>query len=240
MQDDLRPNLGRSWVEKILENELWMRLVKVLGVILLSCGIVLWLWFSSNENRIDDFGTGKATNSKPTNSKENSIDAEIAKQTKSTANVNNAKTEIAVHLTGQVNKPGLYYLQFGERVNDVVEKAGGFSSNADVQKVNLASLLADGQYLYIPSVEENAPRPASQTPSGGGSSNGETQPGSLININFADAEELEKITGVGPSTAKNILKYRDENGPFTSIEDIENVTGIGEAKFASMESEITV
>ena len=62
----------------------------------------------------------------------------------------------------------------------------------------------------------------------------------MININFADAEELEKITGVGPSTAKNILKYRDENGPFTSIEDIENVTGIGEAKFASMESEITV
>lgn len=127
---------------------------------------------------------------------------------------------ITVYITGEVNDPqSTIILPFGSRVEDVVEQAGGFTDDANLDLVNLAGIVRDGDQIHVPSlfVEEVSEEIAVPTPSGG----------EVIFINSATLDELQTLPGIGASTAQAILDYRDENGAFASLEDLDNVPGIG-------------
>ena len=150
---------------------------------------------------------------------------------------------IEVHVIGAVLRPGLYIFAEGSRVQDAVTAAGGLSSDADLNALNLAAKLEDGQQLNVPSRAGAAPPGAAPTsgfrvlPSTEATA---TPAGDLLNINTASAEELAALPGIGPTTAQRIVDYRTANGPFARIEDLLNVAGIGPATFDNIQALITV
>jgi competence protein ComEA len=138
--------------------------------------------------------------------------------------------ELAVYVTGAVANPGVYYLPEESRAQDALEAAGGPAANADLDRVNLAQRLHDGDQIYFPEIgEENPPI------TGVSGSNDD-----LININTASAAELETLPGIGPVLAGAIVDHREANGPFSTIEELTNVRGIGQAVFGQIEELVTV
>lgn len=126
---------------------------------------------------------------------------------------------LTVYVVGEVAHPeSLVTVPQGSRVQDAIDAAGGATGNADLSRVNLGQQLNDGDYVYVPPLEGDA----IQTPT-------PNRP-SLIHVNSASAGELATLPGIGPSLADAIVTYRDENGPFTSLDDLDAVPGIGPAK----------
>ena len=137
---------------------------------------------------------------------------------------------IMVHITGQVYNPGLVQLESGSRVIDVVNKAGGLTSEADLDRINLARKVADEEKIYIPRIGEDIDenKEEIQTVQDSGSEEGNS--GGKININTASKEEIMTLPGIGEVLATRIIEYR-ENNKFATIEDIKNVSGIAQRKF---------
>ena len=130
---------------------------------------------------------------------------------------------LRIHITGAVLEPGVYTLPPDSIVKDALQAAGGSLPNADVENINLAAPLLDGQQIYIASYQEATSTPETSTSS-------ISTPSSRMNINTADAPELEYLPGIGPSLAQKIIEYRRDHGPFSSIDDLLMVPGIGPAK----------
>lgn len=150
---------------------------------------------------------------------------------------------IYVDVKGAVKKPGVYQLEPSSRVFDAVEKAGGLDQKADEKRINFAKKLEDGMVVYIPSVGEKMETTAAffeNTAEGQNLSTPSNESKQLININTAAKEELQNLTGIGPSKAEAIIAYREENGPFQKPEDLLEVSGIGEKTFEKIKNEITV
>ena len=153
---------------------------------------------------------------------------------------NNAKEEtngqVAVYVSGAVKNPGVYYLEEGSRIIDAVGKAGGMCKDANTNAINLAEVIQDGTQIYIPTIDESSNSSASTTTSSG-SVSGST---SLVNINSADATELQTLPGIGEVTAQKIISDRESNGAFSSKEDLKRVSGIGDSKYAALEDLICI
>ncbi|MBQ3795790.1 MAG: helix-hairpin-helix domain-containing protein [Butyrivibrio sp.] len=161
--------------------------------------------------------------------------------------------KICVYVCGAVNSPGVYELEEGSRVIDAVTKAGGLLSEADETYVNLAAVLEDGVKLVIPSKEEIAKAQSGQSAepvnTGGddiiskslyGFDSAASDGKGLVNINTASSEELKSLPGIGEGIAGRIVRYRDENGRFSCIEDIMKISGIKEKLFDKIKDSITV
>jgi competence protein ComEA len=142
------------------------------------------------------------------------------------------KTTITVHVAGFVLSPGLVELAQDARVADAVAAAGGLRPGADTSAVNLAAPLRDGEQIVIPGSSDQGGLP------GPGAS--ATDRDGRVRINQANVAELETLPGVGPVLAQRILEFRDEHGPFQTIEDLLDVPGIGEAKLASLREHLIV
>ncbi|MGM9987680.1 MAG: helix-hairpin-helix domain-containing protein [Bacillaceae bacterium] len=142
--------------------------------------------------------------------------------------------EIYVDIKGAVNKVGVYAFEQGERVKDAVEKAGGFRDDANLKSVNLAQLLEDEMVLYIPKNGEETDEEIAIEGVGSTSKDGK------INVNKADSNELQTIPGIGPSKAGEIIAYREQNGPFKTVEDLQNVSGIGEKTVEKLKQYVIV
>ena len=154
---------------------------------------------------------------------------------------------IVVHVAGAVADPGVYELSAEARVDDAIGLAGGPSADADLDAVNLAETLADGQRLYVPivgSVDHSSMPVLSPTGSQVGSSepadDRSTLPAGPIDLNRAGGDELEQLPGVGPATAQAIIDDRERNGPFVNVDDLERVPGVGPAKLAALRDLVTV
>jgi competence protein ComEA len=141
--------------------------------------------------------------------------------------------ELYVHVAGAVARPGLYRVRVGSRVADVLDAAGGPTGDGDVHQLNLATKVDDGQRVYVPRVGE--PPPAASD-SGGGAG----EAAGPLDLNTATQAQLEELPGVGPSTAKAILDYREKNGRFRAVEELLDVRGIGPAKFSEIEPLVKV
>jgi competence protein ComEA len=143
---------------------------------------------------------------------------------------------VFVHVAGAVRRPGLYELPGGGRVADALAAAGGAVPRADLDLLNLAAPLADGMKIDVPARGGSAPPAAAGTvaPAAG------TGAPPAVSLNSAGAVELETIPGVGPVTAAAILAYRDEAGPFTSVEQLMEVSGIGPATLESIRPYVTL
>jgi competence protein ComEA len=131
---------------------------------------------------------------------------------------------LSVHISGAVAEPGVYDLPPGSIVQEAVTEAGGLLDEANLDLVNLAARLEDGQQVHVPRIQptelssgeqfEAIPAPYNER----------------VNINTATAPELEQLPGIGPALAQSLIEYRQANGPFQSIDDLINVPGIGPAK----------
>lgn len=149
---------------------------------------------------------------------------------------------IAVHVIGAVPRPGLYKFSEGARVQDAIDAAGGMLAEGNADALNLAALLEDGQQLDIPYKDGSEPINDTSTfdlPSSATDTSTDNSDEDLVNINSASSDELEALPGIGPTTAQKIIDYRNENGPFSTIEDIMNVSGIGPATFDEIKDLIT-
>lgn len=133
---------------------------------------------------------------------------------------------IYVDIKGEIKNPGVYKLEIGSRVFQLVSMAGGYKEDADTNTLNLSKFLKDEQVIYIPSFMEQYPIIKGDD----SNTEGETK----IDINNAPMAMLETLPGVGPSTAKAIIDYIEENSYFNSIEEIKNVPGIGDSTFEAI------
>jgi len=149
-------------------------------------------------------------------------------------------TLLVVHVAGAVASPGVFELTPLARVIDAVTIAGGPTADADLDGLNLAAPLADGQRVYVPHAGEVDP---AAVPSGGPAApaeSGDDAHHGPVNVNTATAAELESLPGVGPATAAAIVDERTRNGPFASVDDLERVPGIGPAKLAALRGQVTL
>lgn len=157
---------------------------------------------------------------------------------------------VTVHVAGAVLRPGVVTLASGSRAIDAIDAAGGLAPGADADRINLAAPLVDGVRLVVPLIgqpaaAEVAPqRPAGTSTGAPGStsSSGSAPVGPVgpVDLNTADATQLDALPGVGPSTAAAIIAYRDEHGPFTSIDGLLDVRGIGDAKLDGLRDLVTI
>ena len=149
--------------------------------------------------------------------------------------------EIIVHITGEVNKPGIVILNKNSRIADAINKAGGATKEADLNQINLAYILEDGQKIYIPNKNEKIDEDEYITEGNGNNiGNNSQKEGEKVNINEAMQTELEELPGIGPSLASRIIEYREQNGDFKKIEELQNVKGIGDAKYNDIKDKVTV
>lgn len=153
---------------------------------------------------------------------------------------------IIVHITGEVKNAGIIELPEESRIADAIEQAGGVTEEADLDQVNLAFVLSDGQKIYIPNKKEreaNEEKAYITAESGNNVIIKDKVEGGKkqkVNINEAKQEDFEELPGIGPSIAKKIIEYREQNGKFTSIDELQEVKGIGEAKFENIKEYIMV
>ncbi|MBN2220942.1 MAG: helix-hairpin-helix domain-containing protein [Vallitaleaceae bacterium] len=165
-------------------------------------------------------------------------------QTNAVVSIEKSEVELYIHLCGAVKKAGVYKGKQGDRVCDLLEKAGGFSEEASTDYVNLAREVVDGEKIYIPTLLEvkEAKEAGSESPMlMDTQAEVELSPTkvTLVNINTASKAELMSLSGIGEAKALAIMEYR-ENNRFERIEDIKKVVGIKEAVFSSVKDKICV
>lgn len=140
---------------------------------------------------------------------------------------------VRCHVVGAVNNPGVYTLPPAARVQDAISAAGGPGEDADLEQVNLATIVQDQQQIIIPA------QGAAADPSTTGTDQEKDAP-AIIDINTADNEMLQTLPGIGPALSARIIDYRNANGPFETIEDLLAVKGIGEKTLEKLRPWITI
>ncbi len=237
----------------------------ILSIIIIIIAIIMFI-FSPKEEEFDlnqivqqsqeDGQTFTNENGKKLDSQDNSVfskDNQINNSQIKNQNLNNEgiiqqeDNKIIVHITGEVKKTGILILEDGARIADAIKAAGGETKQADLDEVNLAYELQDGQKIYIPNKndkKENTQKEYITSESGNNvvkQGNNDSQGGNKkVNINEATQTELENLPGIGPSIASRIIEYREQNGKFQKIEDLQNVKGIGDAKYANIKDYVIV
>lgn len=143
--------------------------------------------------------------------------------------------KVTIDIAGEVIKPGVYELNNGDRIIDILVMAGGLGANADrdwVEKnLNQAEKLVDGQKIYIPKVGEEIKIDSKVLG---------TSESKIIRLNTATIDDLDKLTGIGPAIAGRIIDYREKNGGFKDINELKLVSGIGDKLFEKIKDEIAL
>lgn len=168
----------------------------------------------------------------------------------------NKEDRFQVDIKGAINKPGIYSLKEGSRVIDVIESAGGLTSNADTSVINLSKKISDEMVIIIYTkeevgafkevkkeeaiVQEKCHQKDENALINDACITEDKKSNTKISINNAPLEELMTINGIGETKAKEIIAYREQNGPFQTIEDLTKVPGIGESTFAKIKEDITL
>lgn len=135
--------------------------------------------------------------------------------------------DLVVDVTGAVRRPGVYRMPSGSRVDDAVMRAGGPEPRAELEAVNLAARLADGQQVVVPE----------RVPGGAVGATAASEDGP-ISLGTATVEQLEEVEGIGPVTAEAIVEFRDEHGGLSSIEQLDQVPGIGPATMEALRARL--
>ncbi|OII01281.1 ComEA family DNA-binding protein [Curtobacterium sp. MCBA15_005] len=162
---------------------------------------------------------------------------------------------VVVHVLGAVRRSGVVELPASSRVGDALERAGGATDDADLDRLNLARVLTDGERLYVPRVGQQdvpealgpmadgaaaGPTAGAGAGSGGGTAGTGGEESAVVDLNTADQAALETLPGIGPGLAGRIIAWRDEHGRFAAVEDLLDVSGIGDVRFAELRDRVRV
>ena len=194
-----------------------------LPVTVMAALLIFWIGGDGDKQEIEEVNSVS-----PEVNIEQSIEYESQNQI-----ATNSAIDIYVDIGGCVNNPGVYKIVAGTRLFQVIEKAGGLTEDADLDSINQAEEVYDGQKILI--FPKNA-----EDDIGNMQMSSDIDLSGKININNADASKLQEIPGVGPVTSQSIIDYRESIGRFKSIEEIKNVSGIGEKTFEKLKEHITV
>ncbi|MGJ3196202.1 helix-hairpin-helix domain-containing protein [Peribacillus frigoritolerans] len=167
-----------------------------------------------------------------------------AKEAEMEQSVNESAAEpeiIKVDVKGAVKSPGIFTAQAGDRVIDLISSAGGFTEKADTDKVNFAQIIEDQMVIYVPEIGEEDKGNLENIQVGtSGDAVTKGTSGGLVNLNTATQEDLQTLTGIGPSKADAILEYRETVGKFKEVDELKQVTGIGDKTFERLRDSISV
>lgn len=195
--------------------------IKIVAVPVLVIAAVLFFWLNSGSDEIKiDEGNSSA------------IEEDGVFQQE----VNSTQSHLYVDIGGEVMKLGVYEVSDGTRLFEVIDKAGGLTEDADIDGINRAETVQDGQKIMIGRHGENPDENRDSYSANNVTDSGEGK----VNINTADAAALQTIPGIGPSKADRIIEYRESEGKFNEIDDIKNISGIGNKTFESIKEYITV
>ncbi|MHC0035844.1 helix-hairpin-helix domain-containing protein [Pseudoneobacillus sp. C159] len=195
----------------------WLNVHKVKFIAIITIIIVALLIFYNTKQTDLVIGEANPLTLEPIHTEENRKEIE--------------STIIMVDIKGAVKGPGVYQAVEGERVIDLINKAGGFASGADQNQVNLSERVVDEMVIFVPIVGEKDVGLTLGTTS---------EQSKFVNINKATENELETLPGIGPAKAKAIIEYRETNGVFKTIEDLKKISGIGEKTFEKLAPFISV
>ncbi|HEL2040806.1 TPA: helix-hairpin-helix domain-containing protein [Streptococcus suis] len=215
----------KTYIEMLKEYKWQIALPAVAGL-LMATFLIFSQPAKSDQTGLTDFPQTEQTSSGQEQTEE--ISTEVSEE----------PSQLVVDVKGAVDKPGLYTLEAGARVNDAVEAAGGLTSQADPKSINLAQKLSDEEVVYVASKDENISVVASTTASSAMSQ--EEKNTSLVNLNTATEADLQTISGIGAKRATDIIAYREANGGFKSVDDLNNVSGIGDKTMESIRPYVTV
>jgi len=206
-----------------LSNQEKIAIILLLVLIIIGAGIVL----NKNINREDNFIVNSASDISENNPV---VQIEIS--------------PVIIHIAGAVKNPGVYQFKPTDRVVDAVKIAGGATEEANLDLINLAALLKDGQKIIIPYKTYNETEEVNNTNTynhaASVTSSSPVSTSTKININTANATMLQTLSGIGPVLSERIIEYRNQNGLFGAIDDIKDVSGIGEKKFEGIKDLICV
>lgn len=144
---------------------------------------------------------------------------------------------VVAHAAGAVARPGVYRLAAGSRVADLLDAAGGPTPEADLDRLNLAALLVDGQQVFVPLPDEAVPAVG---PPRAGAGPGAGATAGPVDLNAATLDDLDDLPGVGPATAQAIVDERERRGGFGAVDELLDVRGIGDAKLAALRDLVRV
>lgn len=231
-------------------------IIGVMTIVIGICGynmIVQEDDWEENALAVDENLEGTVTNPEHSNiegenlgSPESTIDNTVLPEKNNEGRYSKLEGKIVIHITGAVQKTGILILPEGARIADAIDASGGSTESADLDEVNLAYVLQDGQKVYIPSKEDKVKLESKAYIMSGSGNNvivqevNEKGGNKKVNINSATQSELENLPGVGEAIASRIIEYRQQNGKFSKVEDLQNVKGIGDAKFNNMKEYVMV
>ena len=160
----------------------------------------------------------------------------VESQSNADITTDDSANKIKIHIDGYVKNPGIIEIEDGSRIADAIDQVGGLLPDASLKNVNLAYELKDGEKIYIPSKAEEIENQIQIVSMGDGESTENTK----VNINTATIDELQKVSGIGQSTAQKIIDYRNKNGKFKKIEELKEITGIWDKKYDTIKEQVTV
>lgn len=219
------------------------KIIIILGVLIIISLGIYFVYSKTDETQFFSYEDGI----------ENTKDENNKSENNELNNKNEEKNKIVIDICGSIANEGILELDENSRISDAIEKAGGLKEGADLSQINLAFILSDGMKVYIPNIKDKESDNKNEDKTNiyitkesgvntivGTSENNNQISNMKININTADINELDKLPGIGDSTAQKIIDYRNENGKYNSIEDVKNVKGIGDSKFDKIKEFIIV
>lgn len=207
------------------------------GIFLLIFLIILFLLFKPQAVTIEGNPTPQISKEEQVVEDEASNLSNLESPTQISNQTQTSTNYIYIDLRGAVKKPDIYKIDSTLRLNDLITLAGGLDQ-ANNDCINLAQPLSDGTRIDIPYSNQECNETQSSNLNASGSTDSPTS--EVVNINTADSEQLQTLTGIGEGKANQIIIYREENGPFQKIEDIMNVSGIGESSFEKIKDSICI
>lgn len=217
-------------------------------IVLLAAG---GFYYANRQPAADNsalLSSGQSMSENSGQSLQSSSVSSVAASASSAASAANA--EVVCDISGAVKHQGVYRLKNGARLEDLIEKAGGLTKDAQLKAINRSQLLKDQDKIYIPGKGDKveaaqtansaaASAPAASASSSSSSTSGPAS-GDLINLNTATASDLQKLNGIGEKKAEQIIAYRQEKGSFKSIDELKEVSGIGDKTFAAIKDQLTI
>lgn len=217
-------------IESSRQAPIWrtkIALSAVLMVIVIILTVLGFRWLTTDHEATPDSAL-TVNNTEPEPFDPPSDDASVPEETPNEL--------LVVHVAGEVQQPGIVELEPTARVIDAIESAGGPTDEAQLDALNLAAIVNDGEYILVPDRQSTAATPANPPAAGG---TGPAGNNATVNLNTADSTELETLPGVGPATAEKIIAHREQHGAFAQLSDLEAVSGIGPATLERLDGLVT-